>query len=163
MPFPYEQILASDPSNPAMVASNGLVTLYKPGDTARTPLALTTLYGTPLPNPVQVNYLGFGPAFISDLEQVAWSAGELGGLFTSFVGLKDVAVAAQLVAEDIRARALAGEFGGGGGSGGGGAPNNGVYWNRNETVPVKVISASAPWPTSAPEGSLIVRLTGTGV
>lgn len=51
---------------------------------------------------------------------------------------------------------------GSGGGGGGGGTSNGDYWNRTQTVPVITISATAPWPTSAPEGALIVRLTGTG-
>lgn len=50
----------------------------------------------------------------------------------------------------------------GGGSGGGGGVPSGDYWNRTQTAPVIVISASAPWPTSAPEGALIVRLSGQG-
>lgn len=49
-----------------------------------------------------------------------------------------------------------------GGGGGGGGISSGDYWNRTQTVPVIVISAAAPWPTSAPEGALIVRLSGTG-
>lgn len=172
MPYPFEQILAADPSNPDIVASNGLVTLYAPGDASKTPIALTTLFGAPLANPVRVNGLGFGPAFISALAEVAWSAsastGELGGLFTSTAGLKadaensrKAAEAAAAIAEDIQRRIQNGELGGNVGPGG--APNNGSYWNREQTVPVVTIASNAPWPTSAPEGALVVRLTGTGV
>lgn len=51
---------------------------------------------------------------------------------------------------------------GGGGGGGGTGVSNGDYWNRQQTVPVVTISATAPWPTDAPAGALIVRLSGAG-
>lgn len=50
----------------------------------------------------------------------------------------------------------------GGGSGGGGNVPIADYWTRNQTAPVVIISGNAPWPTAAPEGALIVRVSGTG-
>ena len=80
MPYPYEQIFAADESAPEKVATNGVVTIFAPGDPARTPLAITTLDGLPLSNPMQVNDAGFGPAFMhATLDQVAWAGG--GGSF----------------------------------------------------------------------------------
>lgn len=163
--FTFDQIFAADPSNVANIAANSLVTIFSPGDPTRTPLPLFTVAGASLPNPVQVNSNGFGPPFIvRDLDRVAWEGGGFSGFFTSYEGIKNVAVAAQAAAEEVQRKALAGELGGGsgGGGGGGGAPNNGAYWNRTQTAPVITIGASAPWPTSAPEGAVIIRLTGTG-
>lgn len=165
MAFTFDQIFAVDPSNPERVASNGLVTIFTPGDPSKTPIPLSTVAGASLANPIQVNAQGFGPAFIhQSLDRVAWSGGGLEGFFTSYEGIKNVALAAQAAAEDIQRRIATGELGGGGGGGGGtgGAPNNGVYWNRTQTAPVVVIGAAAPWPTAAPEGAVIIRLTGTG-
>lgn len=100
-PFPFKQIIAADPSNPAMVARNGEVLLFAPGDTTMTPLVIWDLSHTiQLPNPVTVNDLGFGPAFIHDtLDQVAWSGGGLNGTFESYRGMKDVATAAEASSE----------------------------------------------------------------
>lgn len=52
--------------------------------------------------------------------------------------------------------------GSGGGGGNGTIITNGDYWNRNQSAPVIVIGAAAPWPSAAPEGAVIIRLSGTG-
>lgn len=165
MAFTFDQIFAVDPSNHERVAANGLITIFTPGDPSKTPIPLSTISGASLANPVPVNAQGFGPPFMHPtLDRVAWSGGGMEGFFTSYEGLKNVALAAQAAAEDIQQKIASGELGGGGSGGGsgGGAPNNGAYWNRNQTAPVITIGASAPWPTSAPEGAVIIRLTGTG-
>lgn len=160
MAFTFDQIFAVDPANPDQVASNGLVTIFSPGDPSKTPLTITTTSGLPMTNPVRVNERGFGSAFMhATMDRVAWSAGELTGFFTSYEGIKNVALAAQAAAEEILRMAQAGELGGGGGGGG---INNGDYWNKKQTVPTVTIGAASPWPTAAPEGALIVRLTGVG-
>jgi hypothetical protein len=105
--YPFDQILAADPSNPDIVASNGVVTLFAPGDATKTPLTLKTLNGLPLPNPVTVNKLGFGPAYIAPLWEVAWEGGGLSGLFRSNVGLRDETVAALGAAQGAQAAAEA--------------------------------------------------------
>lgn len=110
MAFTFDQILAMDPSNSDRVASNGVVTIYAPGDTNMTPLTITSTSGTPLQNPIQVNGLGFGPAFVhATLDRVAWSGGGLNGFFTSYEGLKEVAVAAQASADELLRRVTSGE------------------------------------------------------
>lgn len=96
MPYPYEQIFAGDPASPEKVASNGVVTIFAPGDPNRTPLTITTLDGLSYPNPVQVNESGHAAAFAhATLDQVAWAGGGLSGLFVSYKGIKDEAVAAR--------------------------------------------------------------------
>lgn len=100
MAYTFEQILAADESNPQLVATNGGVTIFAPGDPNRTPLAITTVDGLPLANPVQVNSQGYGPAFMhATLDRVAWSSGTFSGYFTSYDGMKQVAVAARDAAE----------------------------------------------------------------
>lgn len=107
MPYPFDQIFAADPDNTEMVASNVGVLIFAPGDASKAPLPLTTLTGIPLANPVPVNDKGFGPAFMADLDQVAWEGGGHTGLFASYKGIKDEAVAARQAAEDIRAEVQA--------------------------------------------------------
>lgn len=110
MAYSYDQIFAVDPSNTSRVASNGIVTIYTPGDATKTPITITSLSGAAMANPVQVNDLGFGPAFMhATLDRVAWSGGGLEGLFTSYEGLKEVAVAAQLAAEETLRKVTSGE------------------------------------------------------
>lgn len=103
--YPFEQIIAADPSNPNIVASNGVITIFAPGDASKTPIELKTLSGLPLPNPITVNKLGMGPAFIAQLWQVAWEGGGLSNTFTSNIGLRDEAVAAVSAAQDAQAAA----------------------------------------------------------
>lgn len=100
-PFPFGQILAADPSNPSMVARNDQILIFAPGDSAMTPLTIWDLTHTiQLTNPLTVNDLGFGPAFIHDtLDQVAWSGGGLSGTFESYRGMRDEAVAARVAAQ----------------------------------------------------------------
>lgn len=110
--FTFDQILAADPSNPSLVATGGTVTIFQPGDPTMAPLTLETVSGTPLTNPVPVNRNGFGPAFrVLNYDRVAWSGGGLSGYFTSYEGLKLVAVAAQFAAEEMARRVQAGDFG----------------------------------------------------
>ena len=106
MAFAFKQIEAHDPSNPGLVAPNASVTIFEPGDPAMTPLTLTTLTGEPLPNPVTVNGLGYGPAFMhATLPQVAWAGGGLTGTFESYEGMRDEAIAARTAAENAAATA----------------------------------------------------------
>ena len=104
MAYTFEQILAADESNPQLVATNGGVTIFTPGDPNRTPLTITTVDGLPLANPVQVNSQGYGPAFMhATLDRVAWSSGTFSGYFTSYDGMKEEAVAARREAVAARA------------------------------------------------------------
>jgi hypothetical protein len=103
--YTFDHIEARDPNIPSLVASNAAVVIFAPGDAAKTPLTLTDNTGSPLPNPVQVNAMGYGPAFISDLDRVAWEGGGYSGFFTSYEGMKEVAVASQVAAETAAAEA----------------------------------------------------------
>jgi hypothetical protein len=101
MAMSFDQIFAADPANPQNVASNAAVLIYAPGDTTKTPLTITDPSGGPLSNPVIVNANGFGSAFMHEtLDRVAWDGGGFTGFFTSYEGMKQVAVAAQVAAEE---------------------------------------------------------------
>lgn len=114
-PYPFGPILAADPSNTENVAKGGEILIYAPGDQGKTPLALTDLgLGMALPNPLQVNNNGFGPAFLAGLDQVAWEGGGFTGTFESYGAMRDdaeasrqAAEAAQEAAEDAAAQAVA--------------------------------------------------------
>ncbi|MDQ0735344.1 GDSL-type esterase/lipase family protein [Arthrobacter agilis] len=98
----FDQIFANDPNNPQNVAENGVISIYAPG--TRTLLALKTVTGGPLSNPLQLNSRGFGPAFIADgYTLVAWEAVAPGevfqGTFKSYTGVLQEAVAAKTAAQ----------------------------------------------------------------
>lgn len=118
--YPFDNILAVDSSGPELlgglpvirVASNALVTLFDLADPTKTPVALKTVDGLPIPNPVQVNAIGMGPAPIGPVWQLGWEGGGLSGVFTSNIGLRNETVAAleaaqgaQLAAENAAATA----------------------------------------------------------
>jgi hypothetical protein len=101
MAYTFDQIFAADPSNPENVAGDATVTIFAPGDATMTPLAITAPDGSPLANPIPVNANGFASAFTHEtLDRVAWSGGGFTGFFTSYEGLKNVAVDAQTAATD---------------------------------------------------------------
>jgi hypothetical protein len=116
----FDQIYAVDPNNSENVAENGVISIYAPG--TRTLLALKTVMGGPLPNPLQLNSRGFGPAFIADgYTLVAWEAVAPGevfqGTFKSYEGVLEQATAAKAQAAEGAAAELAqriavGEFNG---------------------------------------------------
>lgn len=106
MLYTFDQIFAADPANPERVASDGVVTIFAPGDAAQTPIAIKTVDGLAITNPVQVNDAGYGPAFTHDtLDRVAWSGGGFSGFFTSYDGMKNEAVAARVSAQEAAAAA----------------------------------------------------------
>jgi hypothetical protein len=108
MAYSFDQIFAADPANPANVAQNASVTIFAPGDATMTPLTITDPDGTPLPNPIPVNANGFGSAFAhATLDRVAWAGGGFTGFFTSYEGMKQVAVDAQAAAESAASNAAA--------------------------------------------------------
>lgn len=100
MAFTFEQVFAADPANPANIATNAAITIFAPGDATQTPLTITDPSGAPLGNPIMVNANGFGSAFAhATLDRVAWAGGGFTGYFTSYEGIKQVAVDAQTAAE----------------------------------------------------------------
>jgi hypothetical protein len=108
MAYNFDQVFAADPANPANIAQNASIKIFAPGDVTQAPLAITDPAGTPLPNPIPVNANGFGPAFShATLDRVAWAGGGFTGFFTSYEGMKQVAVAAQAAAESAGTAAAA--------------------------------------------------------
>lgn len=129
MAYSFDQIFAADPATTGNVAANSSVLIFAPGDTAKTPLTITTTDGQPLANPVPTNSNGFGPAFMhATLDRVAWEGGGFTGFFAAYEGMKNEAVSARTAAEsaaadasaaavaDLNARIAAGEFKGADGS-----------------------------------------------
>ena len=110
--FTFEQVFAVDPGNQANVAANASVLIFAPGDSAKTPLTITTPDGAPLANPLQVNANGFGSAFAhTTLDRVAWEGGGFTGFFTSYEGMKQVALDARAAAESAASNAGAAAVG----------------------------------------------------
>jgi hypothetical protein len=106
MAFTFDQVFAADPANPANIAQNAAITIFAPGDVTMTPLTITDPDGAPLTNPITVNANGFGSAFAhATLDRVAWAGGGFTGYFTSYEGIKNVAIAAQAAAEAAAATA----------------------------------------------------------
>lgn len=105
MAYSFDQIFAADPSNPSNVAQNASITIFAPGDTSMTPIAITDPDGQALANPIPVNANGFGSAFMAGIDRVAWYGGGFTGFFTSYEGMKQVAVDAQAAAETAAATA----------------------------------------------------------
>jgi hypothetical protein len=106
MAYTYEQVFAADPANPSNIAQNAAITIFAPGDVTMTPLTITDPDGQPLANPIPVNANGFGSAFAhATLDRVAWAGGGFTGFFTSYEGMKQVAVDAQAAAEAAAATA----------------------------------------------------------
>lgn len=108
MAFTFDPIFAADPNNPANVASNAAITIFDPNDAGKAPITITDPTGSPISNPVTVNKNGFGTAFQhATLDRVGWSGGGFEGYFTSYEGLKQVALDAQAAAEAAGADAAA--------------------------------------------------------
>ncbi|TQJ60470.1 YD repeat-containing protein [Arthrobacter sp. SLBN-83] len=101
MAYTYDPIFAKDPGNPNIVAANASITIYDPADPNKTPIALKDTTGSPLPNPITVNAMGMGSAFVHPtLDRVAWFGASFNGFFTAYEGMKDEAVAAKEAAQD---------------------------------------------------------------
>lgn len=144
-PYPFDQLFAVDPAGTGRVAANAQVTIFQPGDPSKTPVQITTLSGNPMPNPVQVNEIGFGTAFMhASLDELAWEGGGYSGLLHSYQGMKEVALAAQVAAE----AALRQINNGGGGGGGGGT-----------MIPTYEVGGTYTRPTTDPK--ICVIFTGS--
>jgi len=99
MAYTYDPIFAQDPNNPNTVAKDAAITIYDPADPAKAPITITDPTGSPLPNPITVDAFGMGPAFQhATLDRVAWTGAGFTNYFTSYEGMKAVAVAAQTAA-----------------------------------------------------------------
>jgi len=108
MAYTFDPIFAADPNNPEVVAANAAILIYDPADEGKAPIAIEDSTGSPLPNPITVNKNGFGPAFQhATLDRVAWEGGGFSNFFTSYEGMKNVAIAAQTAAEAAAVDAVA--------------------------------------------------------
>lgn len=144
--------------------------LYLATDTqGTTPLTPRDANGTPFPGGlVTITALGMIPGFfIDDYPVVMWRSGTAPPVPLEAAGARIPrgGTAGQVIRKSS-AVDYAVEWGdapsGGGGGGGGSGGGNGDYWNKQQTAPVVTIGPTAPWPTDAPPGALIVRLTGSG-
>lgn len=91
--YPFDMQLVVDPFNTSNVVANGQVYIYATTDTGNTaPLALTDPNGMPLSNPLMSNSNGFLSPFITNAPQVKWVSGAFVGYFSSYTGLRDVAL-----------------------------------------------------------------------
>ncbi|MGP5071655.1 SGNH/GDSL hydrolase family protein [Arthrobacter rhombi] len=91
MQYTFDAIQAFDPTDPQVVAANADITIHAPNDASMMPLAIADITGMPLPNPYTTNDLGAMPAFVADVERVAWTSGNMGNTLTSWEGLRDAA------------------------------------------------------------------------
>ena len=107
MPYKFEKLFAADPERPELVAANGLITIYQPGDPTKAPVPIKdALSGVTLPNPLPVNAAGWGPAVEHEsLDRLAWEGGGFSNIMTSYEGIKEEAVAARHAADEARAAA----------------------------------------------------------
>jgi lysophospholipase L1-like esterase len=123
MAYTYDAIFAVDPNSPSNVARNASILIFDPNDATKTPVTLTDITGSPITNPITVNQHGFGPAIKhATLDRLAWEGAGMSGVFTSYEGMKEEAVAARVAAQtaateagqaataDLAARIAAGEF-----------------------------------------------------
>jgi hypothetical protein len=98
--YKFDMQLVVDPLNPSNVVANGAVGIYDPSDTLGVSLlTLTDLSGLPLTNPLISNNNGFIAPFVANTPQVRWISGTFEGLFNSYQGLRDEAIAARAAAE----------------------------------------------------------------
>lgn len=100
MPFTFDAIQAFDPTDPKRVAADAEIIIHAPNDPNLTPIEITDVTGIALPNPYLTNDLGSMPAFVSYLERVAWTSGDMTNFLTSWEGLRDAAEAARVAAEE---------------------------------------------------------------
>ena len=99
----FPQLLAADPSNPDMIASNAEVVIFAPGDNTRAPLALTTLSGLALSNPLITSDKGFTQAFIAPIAEIAWATpdGKISGVLRSYQFVLEQVAAAIAAASGV--------------------------------------------------------------
>lgn len=108
MAYTYDSIFAVDPNAPSNVARNASILIFDPNDATKTPVTLTDVTGSPITNPIQVNQHGFGPAIKHPtLDRLAWEGAGMSGVFTSYEGMKEEAVAAREAAQESASAATA--------------------------------------------------------
>lgn len=107
----YDLDICFDPDNPNNIVRGGLIEIYDANDLEGTTLlALKDTSGLPLPNPMMSNEYGVIGRRIAPVPQCLWKSGPFSGVFNSYKGLRDEAVAARTAAEAVESMAAAGEF-----------------------------------------------------
>ncbi|WP_455833757.1 SGNH/GDSL hydrolase family protein [Pseudarthrobacter siccitolerans] len=107
----YDLDICFDPDNPNNIVRGGLIEIYDANDLEGTTLlALKDTSGLPIPNPMTSNEYGVIGRRIAPVPQCLWKSGPFSGVFNSYKGLRDEAIAAKEAAEAIEAMAAAGEF-----------------------------------------------------
>ena len=108
MAYSYDPIFAVDPNSPSNVARNASILIFDPNDATKTPVTLTDVTGSHVANPITVNQHGFGPAIKHEtLDRLAWEGAGMSGVFTSYEGMKEEAVAARVAAQAAATTAAA--------------------------------------------------------
>lgn len=87
MSYLFDGLWAIDPTNPANVAADSVLTIFNTSDSLHAPIELTDADGLPISNPVQTNDKGFVGAFRAEFKRVGWISGELRGYISSFDGM----------------------------------------------------------------------------
>jgi hypothetical protein len=106
--YPFGMQLAVAALDENNIIRDGEVWIYAPSDTEGiSPLDLTDLSGLPLVNPLRSNAYGNTRPFVTNVPQVKWKSGSVDGLFDSFTGMRDEAVAAKTAAQTAQTAALA--------------------------------------------------------
>ncbi|GAA3405078.1 hypothetical protein [Pseudarthrobacter polychromogenes] len=99
----YDLDICFDPDNPNNIVRGGLIEIYDANDLEGTALlALKDTSGNPIPNPMMSNEYGVIGRRIAPVPQCLWKSGQFSGVFNSYKGLRDEAIAARAAAEEAR-------------------------------------------------------------
>lgn len=163
--YNYSPSVAIDVLGNLVTSGTGLI--YAVEDTAGVnPLTLLDPNGNPMVGGVDVTPLHLIPGFaVEDAPVALWRSGSVSiPLSADGARIPGGGTTGQMLVKNSPSNYdvqwADAPTGGGGGTGGGTGAGNGDYYNKQQTVPVITIASNAPWPTDAPVGALIVRLTG---
>lgn len=96
----YDLDICFDPDNPNNIVRGGMIEIYDANDLQGTTLlALKDTSGNPIGNPMMSNEYGVIGRRIAPVPQCLWKSGQFSGVFNSYKGLRDEAVAARAAAE----------------------------------------------------------------
>ncbi|QDG90691.1 LamG domain-containing protein [Pseudarthrobacter sp. NIBRBAC000502770] len=96
----YDLDICFDPDNPNNIVRGGLIEVYDATDLEGTTLlALKDTSGNPISNPMTSNEYGVIGRRIAPVPQCLWKSGAFSGVFNSYKGLRDEAIAARGAAE----------------------------------------------------------------
>ena len=102
----FDAVLAINKATGQRAEPGSTVTIYEPGDTTKTPLALADPTGLAIPNPVAVTADGFLPPFQHDtVGRVAWEGGGVSSFISAHESYVLRAEEAAAAAQDAAATA----------------------------------------------------------